>query len=174
MQQHNQQPDQQHIQRGKIGYGSAVEWLQGGKMTWRRAYPGRLDQVKVARDFAVYLFTGSGHEDQVAFIVTELVTNALRHTRSGEHGGWFGVDLTYADLAYIAVTDQGGSQVPGVMPAPPEGEIRDHGHGLRGVQNMAIALGIHGNPAYGHTVWADLSITQNQATRDGLAVALAS
>ncbi|MFG1998636.1 ATP-binding protein [Spirillospora sp. NPDC048911] len=162
------------MKKGKIGYGSAVDWLRGGEMTWRRAYPGRFDQVKVVRDFAVYLFTGSGYEDKVSYIVSELATNAIRHTRSGEPGGWFGVDLAYADLAYLAVTDQGGRTVPTVRPEPTEGQMRDHGHGLRGVQNMAVALGIHGNPAFGHTVWADLSLTHNQATDQGIAQVLAS
>lgn len=155
--------------RQKMRCGSAIEWLQGEPMTWRRAFPGRLDQVVVARQLAVTLFAGSGYEDDVAFIVAELATNAIRHTRSGDHGGWFGLNLIYADVATIGISDLGGGKVPTVLPEPPGGEPRDYGRGLRGVSKIALSLGIHGRPDYGHTVWAEVDMRVNKTNREGRA-----
>ncbi|WP_143591586.1 ATP-binding protein [Thermoactinospora rubra] len=157
--------------KGNWSYGSAAQWLQGpDPMTWRRTYSGRLDQVPVARQFAVSLFAGSGHEGEVAFIVTELASNAVRHTRSGSYGGWFGLELVYAEVAYIGVTDLGGGPRPTVLP---ESDQLEQGRGLRAVSALAVAIGIHGNPAYGHTVWADLDLRTTAVPKHDLAVMLA-
>ncbi|GLZ16264.1 hypothetical protein Acsp04_64990 [Actinomadura sp. NBRC 104425] len=160
--------------RQKMRCGSAVEWMRGEPMTWRRAYLGRLDQVAAARQFAATLFAGSGHEADVAFIVTELATNAIRHSRSGDHGGWFGLDLIFADVATIGVSDLGGGKVPTVLPEPPGGEPKGYGQGLRAVSKLAVALGVHGRPDYGHTVWAEVDMRVNETIREGLATTLTS
>ena len=158
-----------------IGYGSAAAWLRSPEpMRWRRTYPGRADQVAVARKFAVSLFAGTGYEDEVAFIVSELASNAIRHTQSGHHGGWFGVELVLDDVAYIGVTDQGGGGVPTVVPETPGEPQAEHGRGLRAVSQLAMALGIHGSPDGGHTVWADLDLCVETGIRPDLQAVLAS
>ncbi|MCW2898885.1 MAG: putative anti-sigma regulatory factor, serine/threonine protein kinase [Streptosporangiaceae bacterium] len=93
---------------GKWGYGSSAEWLAGsGPMSWRRTYPGRADQAAVARRFAASLLADTGRGEEVEFIVSELISNALRYTRSGEQGGWFALEVALTELAYVAVTDLG-------------------------------------------------------------------
>ncbi|WP_067469411.1 hypothetical protein [Actinomadura macra] len=60
----------------------------------------------------MFLFAGTPIASDVGFVVTELATNAARHTRSGQHGGRFTVELVLGGLAYIGVTDLGGGGYP--------------------------------------------------------------
>src|SRR5690606_16355884 len=69
------------------------------KCVWRGCSPPRCSRVP-------------GREEDVAVVVAELSTNAVRHSRSGEGRGWFGLEVTLAEIAYIAVTDLGGGCVP--------------------------------------------------------------
>ncbi|MFC9973904.1 ATP-binding protein [Spirillospora sp. NPDC127200] len=136
---------------------SAEEWVGSSPLVWRRAYPGRKEQVAIARRFAKSLFAAGHCGEAVGFAVSELATNALRHTRSGQiDGGWFGVEIIDDDPVYVAVTDLGGDKVPVLWPESVGDQFREHGRGLRALSTMAIALGIHGSPALGHTVWVDL------------------
>ncbi|SEG79014.1 Histidine kinase-like ATPase domain-containing protein [Thermomonospora echinospora] len=159
----------------RTGYQSAAEWLRSPEpLRWRRTYPGRLDQVAVARRFAVSLFAGTGYEDEVGFIVTELASNAVRHSYSGHRGGWFGLEVVLDDVAYVGVTDQGGGGVPIVLPELPDQPMTEHGRGLRAVSKLAMALGIHGSGDGGHTVWADLDLCAETGTRPDLQAVLSS
>ncbi|WP_396446858.1 ATP-binding protein [Actinomadura sp.] len=145
---------------------SSAEWLRGSEpMRWRRVYPGRADQVRVARVFAATLFEGTGREEDVAVVVAELSTNAVRHSRSGEGRGWFGLEVTLAEIAYIAVTDLGGGCVPTIRSETPGCEPRVGGYGLLTVSKLALAMGVHGSPDDGFTVWADMDLRRH--TQDG-------
>ncbi|WP_165978573.1 ATP-binding protein [Actinomadura darangshiensis] len=148
----------------------AVEWLQdNGVMTWRRVYPGRLDQVPQARSWSAMLLADTDCADDAALIVTELCSNALLHTRSGEPKGWFGVEITRGRQARIAVHDLGGRPAPpmAVTTSPQPGEEQDalaeHGHGLQAVRELAIQIGVSGSPDSGHTVWALLTMDRPPA-----------
>ncbi|MFC7730698.1 ATP-binding protein [Actinomadura keratinilytica] len=159
----------------RLGYRSAVEWLRSPEpLRWRRTYPGRADQVAVARRFAVSLFAGTGYEEEAGFIVAELASNAVRHTHSGHHGGWFGLEVVLEDVAYVGVTDQGGGGIPVVLPESPDQSVAEHGRGLRAVSRLAAALGIHGSSDGGHTVWADLDLCAETGIRPDLQAVLAS
>ncbi|WP_344907870.1 ATP-binding protein [Actinomadura meridiana] len=111
--------------------------------------------------FTVLLFADLEIDHKVGFVVTELATNAVRHSRSGEHKGSFAVELLLDDLAYIGVSDLGGHGCPVVkehsrdVPLPEN----EDGRGLWAVTQMATVFGIDGNPAEGHTVWAGLDRT---------------
>ncbi|MBE1530359.1 ATP-binding protein [Actinomadura algeriensis] len=138
---------------------SPGEWLWGSEpMRWRRVFPGRADQVTVARVFAAGLFEGSGREEDVAVVVAELATNAVRHSRSGAAKGWFGLEITLAEKSYIGVTDLGGGCNPAIRSENPNCEPRVGGRGLLMVSRLATATGIYGNPVIGHTVWADMDL----------------
>ncbi|MEV5828750.1 ATP-binding protein [Spirillospora sp. NPDC052242] len=127
-------------------------------MRWRRVFSGRVDQVHAARTFAAFMFAGTDREDDVAVVVAELATNAVLHSKSGEPHGWFGLELTLADVSYVAVTDQGGGAVPTVRFARFEDEPAEGGRGLFMVSELAIATGIYGSRQVGHTVWADMDL----------------
>jgi len=133
-------------------------------MRWRRVYSGRVDQVGSAREFARSLFAGTGREQDVATIVSELCSNAVRHTRSGEARGWFGLEVTFGDLAYIGVTDLGGGCVPLFRSKKPGCELDIGGRGLQIVAELAVSYGVHGSTEHGHTVWADLALVDHDRT----------
>ncbi|WP_232385374.1 ATP-binding protein [Actinomadura violacea] len=131
--------------------------VMGASMSWRRVFPGRVDQIPLARQFAMFLFAETSIAAEVGFVVTELSTNAVRHTRSGQQGGRFTVELVLGGLAYVGVSDLGGGGYPTVRHDPLNGPVEaEGGRGLRAVSQMAAMLGVHGSPIEGHTVWADL------------------
>jgi anti-sigma regulatory factor (Ser/Thr protein kinase) len=81
---------------------------------------------------------------------SELATNAVRHSRSGQPGGMLWVTVTVFDtVVRIAVTDQGGPGDPVIMQA---GESAECGRGLQLMAAMVREWGHHpaGN---GRTVW---------------------
>ncbi|WP_368367261.1 ATP-binding protein [Actinomadura sp. WMMA1423] len=127
-------------------------------MRWRRIYPGRVDQIRAARVFAATLFEGTGREEDVAVVVAELATNAVRHSRSGGERGWFGLEVTMAEIAYVAVTDLGGGCVPTIRSEMPGCEPREGGYGLLTVSKLALTMGLHGSSEDGFTVWADMDL----------------
>lgn len=137
-----------------------------GALVWRRAFPGRAPQVAAARRLVVALFAGTNREDDAAVIISELCTNAVNHTRSGEPGGWFGIEVLVDDLASIGVTDLGGRGRP-VLQAEDHGEeLVPGGLGIALVGGLAEAIGVHGSPELGHTVWADIEIAGGPGKSD--------
>ena len=127
-----------------------------------------------ARVFAATLFEGTGREEDVAVVVAELSTNAVRHSRSGGERGWFGLEVTFADIAYIAVTDLGGGCVPTIRSETPGCEPRVGGYGLLTVSKLAITTGVHGSSADGFTVWADIDLRPGARCDPAPATSLAS
>lgn len=87
--------------------------------------------------------------DDVLLVVDELVVNALRHTRSGQGGGTFAVEIRQ-QYAEVVVTDQGCATEP--TPTDAE-ELAESGRGLRTVSLLATSWGWHGNTA-GRTITA--------------------
>ncbi|MUN35369.1 ATP-binding protein [Actinomadura litoris] len=138
---------------------SALAWMSGAEpMRWRRAYPGRADQVHVARNFVTALCEGTGREADVAAVVSELAANAIRHSRSGGEPGWFGMEVMLDEIAYVGVTDLGGGCVPTIRSETPNCEPRVSGYGLLTVSKLASAIGVYGSPTDGFTVWAELAL----------------
>ncbi|GAB3275197.1 hypothetical protein GCM10027589_00150 [Actinocorallia lasiicapitis] len=151
---------------------SAEEWrAEGGPLTWRMTFPGQRDQVARARHLVELLFAGTGREEDAGLIVTELAANAVCYTRSGQPKGWFGVDVSLGELAYLAVTDLGGAgwlvggpKPPRPAAEPDEFDVELGGRGLLIVSELATAIGIHGSPDLGHTIWTDLDLSGHADT----------
>src|SRR5690606_30657197 len=130
--------------------------------------------VTAARVFAAALFDGSGREEDVAGVVAELASNAVRHSRSGAARGWFGLEVTLAGVSYVGVTDLGGGCIPTIRSENPDCEPRVGGRGLLMVSRLAVATGIHGSPTIGHTVWADMDMRRSSRTNPAQETPLAS
>ncbi|GAA1862805.1 ATP-binding protein [Actinomadura bangladeshensis] len=112
-------------------------------LRWRRAFPGEPVQARAARRFTAMLLDGCPLLDDVLLAVDELVVNALRHTKSGQPGGTFTVEITRWDGAVaVAVTDEGAPSEPVVTDAADDAES---GRGLRTVSLMAAGWGWFGN-----------------------------
>ena len=130
------------------------------------AIPGRGEQVRVARAFVAGVLRGltapgeavldEAVLDNAALLTSELVTNAIRHSRSGESGGSVGlVVLAVTDGIRVEVTDSGSA---GGSPVVQDNLYTCDGHGLFLVEAVADQWGYRSAGA-GTTVWFGLGLT---------------
>ncbi|MDX2936369.1 ATP-binding protein [Streptomyces ipomoeae] len=120
---------------------------------WCRAFPGLAEEVGNARHFVAALLGERGPIDDAVLVVSELATNAVRHSLSGAAGGWFLLIVGLGDdLVRIEVVDLGAEREPRLREAtdPEEG-----GRGLALVASIAKDWGVKNWPD-GRTVWAEL------------------
>ncbi|MFB9679028.1 ATP-binding protein [Streptosporangium vulgare] len=121
-------------------------------------FAGRGDQAAPARRFVRQAFLDTERADDAEWVAAELVSNALRHTCSGDPGGHFVVEVRRAGhQARIVVYDLGGYGAPRLVP-PAEGELDETGHGLPGVSALAVKVGVSGDSISGHAVWAQIDL----------------
>jgi len=138
-------------------------WMRSPvRMAWRCAFAGETDCVPRARHVVEALFSGTGREDDAGLVVTEFSANALRHTRSGGAGGWFGVEVCMPDdsPAYLGVLDLGGFDRPRFDLSLRSREVVEGGRGLAIARSLAVEVGVTGSPALGHVVWARLDVSK--------------
>src|SRR5258707_3448093 len=90
---------------------------------WSRRFQGEASQVREVRTWMEGFLPACAPLDDLVMIASELATNAVTHTRSGEPGGQFSADVTWsAESARIAVGDQGSDEGPvsALSPASPD------------------------------------------------------
>src|SRR5260370_12069123 len=100
---------------------------------WARDFPGEPPQVREVRAWMEGILPACGPLDDLLVIASELAANAVTHTRSGDPGGRFTVDVTWTpDFARVVAGDQGSDEVPGSDASPPEEEnaYAESGRGL--------------------------------------------
>ncbi|GIH62228.1 ATP-binding protein [Microbispora siamensis] len=123
---------------------------------WRlsRHFLGRPASVTEARRFITTTLGAWPVVESAELIVSELATNAVRHTASARFGGKFIVSIqAEPDQVWLGVADEGGPGLPRlVRPSDDEG-----GRGLLLVASLADNWGVYGNQA-GRTVWALLKV----------------
>jgi anti-sigma regulatory factor (Ser/Thr protein kinase) len=117
--------------------------------------PGRPEQVATARAFVAR--TLSSHQvaadyDAATLLTSEIVTNAIQHTKSGVDGGT--VTIVVIGVPHgvlVEIIDDGSAGTPIV-----KGDLyAAEGHGLFLVQHLAAQWGYLRDPA-GTTVWFHL------------------
>lgn len=120
-----------------------------GTDRWHRTFPGRREQIREARRFVQ---THLPNHPDAGLIATELATNAVGHTRTGEPGGTFTATIKQQPdgSVHMEIADQGGPTTFG-QPAPD----REGGRGFHLVEALTIAWGVKGD-ATGRTIWAEL------------------
>lgn len=124
---------------------------ESAPLRWRRTFPGGAEQARAVRRFVGCLLADCPYLDDVLLAADELVVNALRHTKSGQDGGAFTVEVArHASRVAVSVADQGGPGEPVVVHAA---ELAEGGRGLRNISLTAESWGWHGNDA-GRTVTA--------------------
>jgi anti-sigma regulatory factor (Ser/Thr protein kinase) len=127
--------------------------------------PGELIAVPLARAFAKATLRLRGFEDDeyvVLLVVSELVTNSVRHSNSGKRlGGLVRVTLEQqGSVLHVDVIDEGAlDNTPQVLRV---GADSDGGRGLELIEEMALKWGSH-EVATGRVVWADLAVTAHAA-----------
>lgn len=117
-----------------------------------RIFPGERDQVAHARKFVGRVLEGSPVADDAALLASELVTNAVVHTASGQGGTFAVIVRPYATRVRVEVWD--GGAVTGPVVRSPD-QDRESGVGLGLVESIAARwghLGDHG----GRVVWFEL------------------
>lgn len=107
-------------------------------VTFKRAYPGAADQVRLVRADLTEIAGQYLISDDLVILASELAANAILHSRSGRPGGTFTVEVTLypGEYAWVEVTDQGGAWSAKV-------DDDEHGRGL------ALVAGIAGNGNWG-------------------------
>jgi serine/threonine-protein kinase RsbW len=122
----------------------------------RRRFNGRPDQVLLARQFVVSALAEDSPIREVArLLVSEVTTNALRHTASGTAGGRFRVSYELReDRLRVEVYDAGARTAP-------QRRARDleapGGRGLELVDALSSRWGTLGGPE-GRVVWFELDL----------------
>lgn len=148
------------------------------RVPWTRIFAGEAEQISEARHWIQRLLPVCGALDDVTVLVSELATNAIKHTGSGLPGGWFRIDVTWAEtFVRVVVTDHGSDSEPvvrdtgtGADDSPDGGETPDGedpdgeygwtayedpgGRGLAMVERLADAWGTGGDHL-GRFVWFD-------------------
>jgi anti-sigma regulatory factor (Ser/Thr protein kinase) len=128
--------------------------------------PGRPEQVSAARAFVSR--TLSAHQigtdnDTATLLTSEIVTNAIAHTKSGTEGGT--VTIVVIGIPHgvlVEIIDDGSAGTPIV-----KGDLyAAEGHGLFLVQNLAAQWGYLRDPA-GTTVWFHLGAADEPRQADG-------
>ncbi|GAA3423223.1 hypothetical protein GCM10018953_04060 [Streptosporangium nondiastaticum] len=125
--------------------------------SWRmsRTFPGSPIAIAEARRFITTLLGSRPGIEDAELIVSELATNAVRHSASGRFGGCFTVAVQAdRDRIWLGVLDQGGPYAP--RPLPPQ-EDEEGGRGLALVAAMAVSWGVTGDEQ-GRIVWAALNL----------------
>jgi anti-sigma regulatory factor (Ser/Thr protein kinase) len=123
--------------------------------------PGRPEQVSAARAF-VSRTLGAHHastdNDTATLLTSEIVTNAIAHTKSGVEGGTVTiVVIAVARGVLVEIIDDGSAGTPVV-----KGDLyAAEGHGLFLVQHLAAQWGYLRDPA-GTTVWFNLAAEEPQ------------
>ncbi|HUN35123.1 MAG TPA: ATP-binding protein [Trebonia sp.] len=122
---------------------------------WARDFPGDADQVRAVRHWIEDLLPDCDPQADLLILASELCTNAISHTRSGDDGGRFSVHVEWApELARLVIGDQGSPSVPSIGAAPAD-QGEECGRGLWLVDQLADDWGTARHPA-GRVVWADL------------------
>jgi anti-sigma regulatory factor (Ser/Thr protein kinase) len=113
--------------------------------------PGEERQLRTLRRWLASLLPECAARDDVIAVATELSSNAIKHTASGQ-GGCFGVEVTWHEsVIRVTVADRGAAQGPQVIQVP----MAEHGRGLLVVSGLAARSGVCGD-AGGRQVWADI------------------
>jgi anti-sigma regulatory factor (Ser/Thr protein kinase) len=126
--------------------------------------PGTPQHVASARTFiARTLSRVAGIDSDTATLLTsELVTNAIQHTKSGDGGEVTVVVIGMPDGVLVEVTDQGSPGAPVVK----SDLYAADGHGLYLVQQLAGEWGYLRGPT-GATVWFHLPAVSRDGSDDG-------
>jgi len=118
----------------------------------RRVFPGHPAQVAHARRFVRRALAGHRAAEDAALLTSELATNAVCHTATGQGDTFEIVIFRHPAIVRIAVIDAGATTVP-TLPTP--GSLNASGRGLSLVEALARRWGHHGNQ-HGRTVWFEL------------------
>jgi anti-sigma regulatory factor (Ser/Thr protein kinase) len=120
--------------------------------TKTRIFPGSPDQVAHARQFVGRVLAGHPVANDAALLTSELATNAVVHTASGQDGTFAVAVRQHAAMVRVEVWDAGAVTAPVVR--SPDRE-REGGVGLGLVEAIAARWGHFGDQD-GRVVWFEV------------------
>jgi anti-sigma regulatory factor (Ser/Thr protein kinase) len=129
---------------------------KGSTRRWRRVFPGEQSQLRELRAWIADLLPDCVARDDLACVATELGTNAVQHTASGQNG-WFAVELAWHRAGLrVAVADGGAPAGPQLV----DDLAGERGRGLLIVRGLSVRMGVSGD-CRGRVVWADIPCGDN-------------
>src|ERR1700683_2996290 len=75
---------------------------------WRQVFPGEERQIGLMRRWLASLLPDCPARDDVTVVASELTSNAVLHTASGQ-GGWFAVEIIWYPLVVRVTVEDGGA-----------------------------------------------------------------
>jgi len=131
---------------------------------WRQVFPGRRQELSQLRRWLSSLLPECPARDDLISVASELGSNALQHTASGQPGGWFVAEVgVRQSMVVVAVADGGGPAEPQLIDDP-DGE---HGRGLLLVNRLSLRAGFAGDQR-GRVVWAQIAWPDPGSATSGL------
>jgi anti-sigma regulatory factor (Ser/Thr protein kinase) len=120
-------------------------------------FPGDAASVRQSREFVRGVLGESWPcLDDVLVMVSEIASNAVRHTASGDNS-WFDVTVSVTGYtARVAVVDRGSSSEPRIPDSGGGLDALTGGRGLRIVDTLADRWG-HGGDELGRVVWFEVA-----------------
>ena len=115
--------------------------------------PGIVKEVRITRNFVGELLEGWPCRDSAVLLTSELVTNSILHSRSGDGGKVTVVVIDLGTSARVEVIDDGSDQTPRTHSG--QAHLADDGRGLRIVEAVASSWGATGDD-HGTTTWFQL------------------
>lgn len=152
-------PGEQVVRDGGEALGGEQVVRHGGEVPvggWCRDLPGEEASVPVARAWVRELLAArvpGAALDDVLLLLSEMVTNAVTHSASGQGtDGQVTVRVALVSrMIHVEVTDAGSvTSAPVARPAPPDS---DGGRGLWLVNAISTAWGSHHDAGTGRTIW---------------------
>lgn len=151
-----------------------VQAVRPGALYWRRQFAGTTEHISQARRFTRFLLADSTAAIDASWVVGELATNAVRHSRSGSEEGLFAVEVMCWDRSVqVQVTDAGGGREP-VSPKPDAETViaggeppPESGLGLCGIGALACQFGTYQQTDGSRVVWARLPAEPLPASGSG-------
>jgi anti-sigma regulatory factor (Ser/Thr protein kinase) len=142
------------VAAGRKGF-KAVAPLAIGTREWQGTYPARPRHVQDARHAVGQFLSGCAAADDTLLICSELATNALLHSRSGDGGEFILRVEVHLDCIWVECEDAGGPW----QARPDDG--RPHGldvvHGLCGEGGWGVG-DLSSGRAGRRVVWARLEL----------------
>ncbi len=125
-------------------------------------FPGRAASVKLARSYIRGLLGADWLGlDDVLLLFSEIASNAVRHTASGNDGTFRVTVRMNGPTVRVEVGDDGGSSSPEVTDTGSDAEGLTGGRGLRIVDVLADSWG-HDGDELGRVVWFEVTSKPDQ------------
>lgn len=151
--------DHRHATFTVLGSGSATAGRDESPLpirytvTVRRAFRGSSDQIDCVREFVRLALGPVPVLDEAVLLASELSTNAVVYTASGDRGTFDVAVCRYASSVRVEVRDAGSRRVPATRP---HNDLAEEGRGLGLVDLVADRWG-HSGDCKGRSVYFELS-----------------